>query len=68
MGGLALALALVHAIGVGRYLSSGPAVIALAALVVVPFASLAALRLTTSPAVDRPPVRGQLASLPRAAA
>lgn len=61
MGGLALALALVHAIGVGRYLSSGPAVIALAALVVVPFASLAALRLTRlRPSTVRPYVVSRL--------
>lgn len=46
LGGLALALALVHTVGVGRYLSSPPAIVALAALIVVPFVSLAALRMT----------------------
>lgn len=55
LGGLALALALVHTIGVNRYLTSGPAVIALAALIVVPFASLAVLRVTRlRPATVRP--------------
>jgi predicted ferric reductase len=44
LGAAALVLALVHTIGVHRYLVSGPAIVALSSLVVVPFASLAALR------------------------
>ncbi len=44
LGAAALGLALVHTVGVGRYLSSGPAVVALAAISVVPFGALAALR------------------------
>lgn len=55
LGAAALAFALGHTIGVGRYLSSGPAVIALATLIVVPFASLATLRVARlRPASVRP--------------
>ena len=44
LGGAALGLALVHTVGVDRYLTTGPALLSLAAIAVVPFGALAALR------------------------
>ena len=46
LGALALGFALVHTLGVHRYLVSGPALVGLSALAVVPVASIAALRVT----------------------
>lgn len=45
LGAGALVLALVHTVGVGRYLASGPGVFALAIITVVPIASLVILRM-----------------------
>jgi predicted ferric reductase len=45
LGAAAVGLALVHTIGVNRYLTTGPALVSLVAAAVVPFASLAALRI-----------------------
>jgi 3-phenylpropionate/trans-cinnamate dioxygenase ferredoxin reductase subunit len=45
LGAAALVLALVHTVGVGRYLSAGSGIVALAAITVVPIASLAILRM-----------------------
>ena len=44
LGAAAVGLALVHTVGVGRYLTSGPALLFLAAAALVPFGSLAVLR------------------------